>query len=147
MIASWKIGGIFKADAQQVAKEICSIGDECSPQDIVVFARDERSELHKCFEWDDSIAGERYREIQAQKVLRTLVITREAEESKEPVQCRLFVNTGDNSGNYKPLPVVVRKQDEYERLLEMAKRELQAFKKKYAVLAELEGVFLEIDNL
>ncbi len=29
----------------------------------------------------------------------------------------------------------------------MAKRELQAFKKKYSILAELENVFLEIDSL
>lgn len=84
MIASWKIGGIFKADAQQVAKEICSIGDECSPQDIVVFARDERSELHKCFEWDDSIAGERYREIQAQRYLEHLLSLERQRRAKSP---------------------------------------------------------------
>ncbi len=147
MEASWKIGGIFKADAHEVAKEICSIGDECTPQDLVKYARNENSELHKCFEWNDSIAGEKYRELQAQKVLTTLVITKDLGEDKKPVQYRLFVNTGDRSGNYKPLPVVIRKQDEYGRLLEMAKRELQAFKKKYSILAELENVFLEIDSL
>lgn len=146
MEASWKVAGLFRADASKVATEISSLGEAVKPKDLVRYARDESSELHKCFEWDDGIAGEKYRELQAQKVLQLLVITPKVEE-KEPVSYRIFVNTGDNSGKYKPLPLVVKRSDEYESLLKMAKRELQAFKKKYEMLKELEGIFNEIDLL
>ena len=55
MKAEWRIKGIYKADAQKVADEI---GDKkVTPQEILEKARDETSELHKCFEWDDSVAG------------------------------------------------------------------------------------------
>lgn len=148
MDAKWKICGIFKADAQSVAQEIKSLGDSCTAKDLVEFAKkDESSELHKCFEWDDSVAGEKYRLLQAQKVLINLVVTPSVKEDKEPVSYRLFMNTGDNSGKYKPVNVVVQKQDEYRELLEMAKRELLAFKKRYSMIRELSEVFKEIDVL
>ena len=51
--ATWKITGIFNADAQKVAEEINKIGDEVTPDQIVEAARDESTELHKCFEWDE----------------------------------------------------------------------------------------------
>lgn len=147
MEASWKIGGLFKADACEVAKEIYSMGDSVKPADLVEFARNPESELHKCFEWDDSVAGEKYRELQASKVLRLLVVTKKPVEQEAPKQYRLFVNTGDNSGDYKPLTLVMRNQTEYESLLETARQELQAFKKKYSMLTELAEIFKEIDLL
>lgn len=146
MVANWKVAGIFKADASKVAQEISDLGKECTTKDIVNIARNSRSELHKCFEWDDSVAGERYREIQAQQILRSLVISKQVED-KEPVTYRLFVNTGDRDGKYKPVEFVVRQPDEYQKLLETAKRELHAFKTKYSILVELSGLFKEIDNL
>jgi len=146
MEASWKVQGIFKADASKVATEVSEIGEAVTPDDLVAYAKDEKSELHKCFEWDDSIAGAKYRKLQAQKVLRMLVVTPRQEE-KETVSYRLFVNTGDNSNKYKPVELVVKKQDEYTALLEAAKRELQAFKRKYEILVELDQIFKEIDLL
>jgi hypothetical protein len=144
--ASWKVAGIFKADASRVAEEITNLGKECTTKDIVNVARNSSSELHKCFEWDDTVAGEKYREIQAQQILRSLVISKQV-ENKDPVTYRLFVNTGDRDGKYKPVEVVVKQKDEYEKLLETAKRELQAFKDKYSILVELNDLFNEIDKL
>ena len=50
IITSWKIKGIFKADAQKVSEEIAEIGETVEPSEIVEKARDESTELHKCFE-------------------------------------------------------------------------------------------------
>lgn len=146
MEARWKLEGIFKADPSKVADEVSSMGEAVSPKDLVSYARDESSELHKCFEWDDTVAGEKYRELQAKKVLQHLVVIPRVEE-QEAKSYRLFVNTGDNSGVYKPMELVMKKPDEYASLLEMAKRELQNFKNKYSMLVELGRVFEEIDNL
>lgn len=67
MTAEWKIKGIYKADAQKVADEI---GEKSiTPQEVLEKARDENSELHKCFEWDNDIAAEKYRLEQARKII------------------------------------------------------------------------------
>ena len=59
-VASWKPGfeSIYKADANKVYEEIQSLGEKCSKEDIVNKARDEHTELHQCFEWDDTRAAE-----------------------------------------------------------------------------------------
>ena len=145
-IVSWKLDGIFKADAQLVAQEITDIGDDFTCQQIVDKARDSTTELHKCFEWNDSIAAEKYRLKQAQQVVTHLVIVKSGENQKpEKTNIRMIVNNGTGTNTYTPLRHVVRKQDEYERLLEKARMELSAFKKKYSSLSELEEILALID--
>lgn len=143
--ARWSIRDGFKADAQKCAEEIRTLGDEIRAEQVLELARDETTELHKCFEWDDSIAAEKYRYVQAQRVIRMLVIKEEQEpEDRPPV--RMYYKTASNEG-YKPVELIVRKQDEYEALLKRAYAELQAFKAKYAMLAELQELFEAIDAL
>ena len=71
MQAEWKIKGIFKAEAQKVADEIGE--NKVTPQEVLEKARDENSELHKCFEWNDSVAAEKYRLQQARAIIINLV--------------------------------------------------------------------------
>ena len=139
--AQWKIEGIFKADAQKVAKEIGN--KEITPQEILEKARNEKSELHKCFEWDDSLAAEKYRLIQARNIIRNLVYL-PTETSKEPI--RVYQITSERKV-YAPVKMIVQNVEEYEQLLERAKAELQAFKKRYQTLTELSEIFEEIDKL
>ena len=141
MKAQWKIKGVFKADAQKVAEEI---GDrKITPKELLEKARDEKSELHKCIEWDDGVAAEKYRLIQAQNILRMLVYESKDEETP-PV--RIFSLTTEQS-TYQPTRLFLQQEDEYIALLKRAKAELQAFKQKYKALSELETIFNEIEAL
>lgn len=45
-----------------------------TPQVVLEFARDESHPLHSRFEWDDSVAGERYRIDQARELIRTVKV-------------------------------------------------------------------------
>ena len=141
MAVAWRFDGLYKADAQTVANELESI--KCTPENIVEYAKDETTELHKCFEWDNSIAGHKYRCIQAQRVVRSLVITREDTGEKTPI--RLLHSEGNRTGEYKPIYMIVRDKDEYQSLLERAMDELRAFKRKYSCLSELEEILELID--
>ena len=137
----WKVKGIFKADAQKCYEEI---GDgDCTPQDILNKARDENSELHKCFEWDDSIAAEKYRLSQARQVIQFLVIVPKKEED---TPTRVFQISSERTV-YKPTRTFLTNQDEYQSLLNRAKAELVAIRNRYEQLAELETVFDAIDSL
>ena len=144
-VSTWKsgLGGLFKADAQLVANEIMSIGDDATPKQIVDKARDSNTELHKCFEWNDSIAAEKYRIEQARLVIRCLVIKREDGQEDKPER-RVFYKTDYNEG-YKPLEFIVRNESEYDKLLKQALAELHAFKVKYHALSELEEILALID--
>lgn len=149
MGAAWKIDGFYKADATKVENELDdlrnSLGKDYTPSDIVQKAKDENSEMHSCFEWDDSIAGEKYRESQARNMLRLLVITKEDKGETKKTNIRVVVSTGKRDNTYTPTKLIVKKQDEYEALLERAMSELRAFKQKYSTLSELEEIMSLID--
>lgn len=49
--------------------EICDQMESATPQQILEKARDESTELHKCFTWDDSIAAEKYRIQEARQIV------------------------------------------------------------------------------
>lgn len=148
-MVKWANGSPFtKANAQKVYEEINSIGEKYTPHDVVERARDENSELHRLFEWDDSIAAEKYRETQARYVIRCLVITHDEETGKQySAPIRSIVSTNERTKEYTPIKRVIVVQDAYEKLLEEARRELAAFRRKYETLSELEPVFEAIDEI
>ena len=135
MTAQWRIDGIYKADAQKVADEIGE--GKVTPQEVLEKAIDENSELHKCFEWNDSIAAEKYRLQQAGNVLRMLV---------EQPPLRIFHITEERNV-YQPTKMFLKNEDEYQSLLKRAINELNSFKQKYKTISELEEVFKAIDEL
>ena len=140
--------GNRKADASKVYEEINSIGDTYTPKDIVNLARDEKTELHKLFDWDDSVAAERWRETQARYIVRCICVdTNEMTGKKLEVPIRAIVSTNERTKEYQPMTVVFKESDAYERLLNEALAELQAFQKKYKALKELEPVFDAIDEM
>lgn len=141
---AWKVEGFYKADASKVLDELSELGGEYSLADVVEKAKDKNSEMHSIFEWDDSVAGEEYRKIQAGKMVRNLVIVRN-DETEEKTNVRYFVSTGKRDSTYTPTRLVVRNQDAYEQLLERAYAELRAFKEKYSTLSELEEILALID--
>lgn len=146
VIAKWRFDGMFKADAQKVAEEIFSIGETVTPRQILEKARDESAELHRCFEWDDSVAAEKYRISQAQDILRFLIIQRKDEKKNEGTPMRVFYNL-EPSGGYKPTEIIFQNPDEYEKLLKRAMSEFEAFRAKYKALSEFREVFAEFDKI
>lgn len=137
--ACWKNGyGYFKADATKCANEIESINGAITRESVLEKARDHNSELHKCFEWDDTVAAEKYRLVQAGEVLRFIVYEEETKPTDRP-EIRVFQITEKSEG-YKPTKIIVKQEDEYQKLLANAWAELRAFKAKYACLEELREI-------
>lgn len=136
----WKVK-LFDADATKVYEEI---GEKnTTPEEILQKAENPDSELHKCFEWDDAIAGHKYRLSQARQIMCNLVFVTDDEEDKP----RVFYQITTEKSEYHPTKLIMQKPDEYALLLKKAKDELQAFKNKYKTLKELHKIFEAIDEL
>lgn len=142
--ATWsKIGKcLYHADAQKVADEIMEIGDNARPDQILEKGRDENTELHKCFTWNDQEAAEKWRLHQARHIVDCLIIEQTVNNENVP-EVRFF-HKNDNGG-YKPTTYIFTKADEHAKLLQAAYAELAAFKRKYAGLQELDYI-LELIN-
>lgn len=144
IFAKWKNGCRISADAQKVADEILAIGESATTAQILDKARDEKTELHKCFDWNDAEAAEKWRLQQARHIVCNLVI-KETSDAPKP-EVRVFFKTENDSG-YKPTVLIMQDKDEYQKLLARALAELNSFRVKYKTLTELDGVFDVIAQL
>lgn len=139
---TWRreVAGIYKGiDAQTVADEINEIGEEVTPEKVLEAARDGGTELHKCFTWDDTIAAEKYRLIEARNILRFLVREQPVDDERPPI--RTFYKAAPGEGYKSTERVFMKNVDEYQALLARAMMELKAFKAKYSMLEELQEIF------
>lgn len=119
------------------------------PADVVEFAKNPKTGLHSYFNWDDSKAAHAYRIIQAQKIIRVTVEVLDDSESKKPqrVYVSLPSDRNEDGGGYRTLVSVMSDETKRSELLEYAKKEAMAFKRKYNELEELSEVFSAIDSL
>ena len=120
------------------------------PQAVVDEARTEQSVLHRCFEWDDSVAGEQYRLIQAQKLIRSFKVVHEHDGKR--VETPMFIGlsidrTGGSGENPYRLASDVSKVPD---LLAIAERDalaqLQGMKERYGHLRRFNSVWSAIDS-
>ena len=147
MEVKWKDGfeNFYKgADPNKVYGEIAAIGETATPVQIVEAAKDERSELHKCFTWDDTEAAIKWRKHEARQITHFLVI-RDDSRGEEELERRVFYVTDSPSAGYRAAPLIFKVEDEYQKLLRQALRELRAFKEKYKSLQELNYILNLID--
>ena len=141
---SWNVTGFYKQDANEVGRELEKI-EVLIPENVVNVARDENNILHDMFEWDDSIAGEKYRKQQASKIIANISVKVIAEDKPNKL-VRAFVTTKKNSG-FKPIEKVVKDVDQYALLLDKAYRELNYIKIKYENLKEIQELLENIPRL
>ena len=143
MVYKFKQGARIKTDAQIAGAELerLEADGNLTAKALVDASRPAEAPLHKEFEWDDSIAAESYREMQARHIINSIEIVR---EEREPV--RAFFNIERTDSQYHHVDVIMRQEDSRQKLLMSALAELKAFERKYAQLTELAAVFEAIDN-
>ena len=140
----WKIKGIFKADAQRVYEEITSIGETVTPEQIVEAAVDENTELHKCFEWRDSVAAHKYRLSQAQSIIRNISIEKKYKDedgNDRKTVYRAIVCTNERKNTYETITRCIQNPESYARLREMFLRDLSIFKSRYERYSDIADEF------
>lgn len=145
IINSWKVN-VFPVSADTAKAEFDRIYDKygvLTTKDIVDESRDKTAALHKCFEWNDEVAAEKYRQQQAGAMIRCLVSTVVPDEDKEPITVRSIVHT---ESKYEPISVAIRSDQKTAVLLSDALRDVEKFKAKYSQLSELKDVIDSMDQ-
>lgn len=142
----WKVKGLFKADAEKCYNEIQEIGDNYSAEDVVEKAKDESTELHKCFEWDDAEASRKYRIIQARHICGNLVLTVVESEKEPPKQFRMIQNVMDGDG-YESSVKIFSNPQKLNALLERMKEDARKFIDRYESLPEAQSAIIELKKV
>lgn len=145
---SWVKGSCFKAKpevAKQVMDELAAEG-RLSPAELVEVSRPKNAPLHHdFFDLNDKQAAQKYREERAANMIRSIIVTPDNAEETKTV--RAYFNIERGTHDYIPTEIIFSDEAKKSRLLEIAKRELSAFKSKYQTLTELAGVINAIDDI
>jgi hypothetical protein len=145
----WKYQPKGKVSAQVAGEAIEQIAKrhagQVKPKMLVEAAKAKKHPLHKCFEWDDSIAGEKYREQQARNIIVQITIVEEIQGNKEPLRVRAFVSVEEDSDvHYTTMARAMTDEQLRRQVVSQAISDLNAIKEKYKDLQELSSVFAAI---
>ena len=133
-----------KVSAQKAGEffeELEAANGYLSEKMVLEASRPEDALLHKCFDWDDSSAAEKYRLSQAHIMLANIV--KVAVKDEQQTATRAFVNVNPDvtkKGWYRSIQIALEDENDREVVLAAAKREMSAFIAKYKNLKELSNV-------
>jgi len=103
--------------------------------------RHPKSSLYAHLEWDNEVAGEKYRHWQIRSLISVHIV--DAEGSRQLVH----LSIDSRSGGYRPINDVLGQKELREIMLEDALGELERMQRKYARLQELDGVWAARDQV
>lgn len=155
MKASWKKGYHSKIKPDIAFNELEKIkksnGGVLTAGIVLLKATKKTSKLHKAFEWDNSKAAAEYRLTQARSMLRSIEVIYPESPKQQPH--RHYITTKEPAKDNQPTRNIYLTTKEIlqdpiarDELLGGAIREALSFRRKYAELSELAGVFTALDN-
>lgn len=153
----WKAGAQFPVDAKTAVDTIHDIQqslgkDTITAKELLDASRNDDAPLHSCFEWDDTIAAEKYRVEQARHIINSIEIRFvDADNPAHLKQTRYLVNTTcvtpkAQQGQFATINVAFTNNNYRVAVLKNALCELRAFQNKYSSYQELSGVIKAIDD-
>ena len=116
-----------------------------NPAKAVAWAKDNpESQLHNSLEWDDSVAGHRWRLWQIRSLISVHIV--DSDGGRRFVSLTID-RKHDGSNGYRSLEDVVRRPDLREVMLADALAELERIQARYKRLAELAPVWEQADRV
>lgn len=108
-----------------------------TPEIVVEEASREDHPLHSRFEWDDAVAGAKYRLEQAAKLIRSVRVVIDRGPKAKPLSVRAFHNVpSPERGSYVPVKEVASNDLTRAVVLRAAEREWRELKARYEHLQE-----------
>lgn len=151
MSGDMEIAGVPAA----VARHLQSLASSAGVLTVASVLRDaerEDSPLHKFFEWDDTEAAQRYRELQARQVIARVRVQLITPDDTDPVRVRAWISRRDigvageslGPGAYVAIEDVAGETDREASVLRSIRRDIARMRRKYAgfealLHQELEG--------
>lgn len=144
-------GKKYSVPAKEVANLCREIEEQegcVTKQNLLERAREEDCIIHNCIEWNNEVAGEKYRLHQCGVMLSSLKVKITGQTTQEPKTFRLYVNTNENptAGEFRNILTVKDDAELYASTLSRARMELKWFVEKYNTLKELSGIIEPIKD-
>lgn len=119
------------SDLRSILQEIYAEHGRLTPELVVQAATPESSPLHHRFVWDNDEAAQRYREVQARELIRSVRVAYRRPDGHEG-DVRYFHAVRRPTGNsYTPVDEIVQDEVTTKILLNQMEREFLQLKRRY----------------
>lgn len=147
---------LSRKDTVLVVRELKAIESDLgliTPKEVVRRAKGTKSPLHPFFEWDDSKAAGKYREVQARQLICAVYVRNAEKEDAENV--RAFVNIkaesvsdgGPQLQGYISAGTMLANPSLQEQVLAYARNQLVGWRLRFGHLEAFLGIAREIDKV
>lgn len=148
----WANDARMTGDPQAVGEAIEKLasrhGGVCPKEALVRAARSPKHPAHGLFEWDDTVAAERYRNDQARKIMRTLVFVVEEREAPAFVKVEVTDDEGKAHEGFLRTDKAMSAPNAKDQVLAAAIAQLRGLQRRYSVLSEtLQPVWDALDEV
>lgn len=136
---SWKDGARFKVDADTVGQELERLynkHDLVTAEILLDAARDEDSPLHNLYEWDDSIAAEKWRKHQSRTILYSLRVTEV--DGDKPRIMNVAIRLEDGRRGYQKTSIAVQDKTLWEQVMDDTRKDLMGVQERLENLIAVE---------
>lgn len=145
----------------QLVGEVCQQLEQdgkLTPKDLVNASRAKNAPLHNEFEWRDGVAAEKYREVQAGYIIRSVAvkITEVPAEIKtmdleitasEDSSIRFYHAIFEDGNGYENVETISGDDDKRRKLMQNCLKDIKNFKEKYYLLrSALPKLFQSMDE-
>jgi hypothetical protein len=153
-------GGIKPDVAATVVQQIYAVQGAVTPEAVVEVARPSDAPLHPAFEWDDAVAAEAYREVQARAMLGKLVVAYRRDDGSLTQPTRYLVKLQARADEdvedetlqsatephvYIPVRRVMEEDVLRRKYVREAYLSVVSWRRRYQHLAEFASIFEAID--
>ena len=117
------------------------------PTDVVNYAKNAKTALHKKFIWDNTEAAKRYRLWQARQLIAFTITVETPDVPEHHTYVSMRQDRSKPGGGYRATIEVMSEEKTRAQLLKDALAEFQDMKRRYGHLKELAIVFEAIDKI
>lgn len=137
---------------KEVIKEILIVNKESglTAENLVEKAKSKKSSLHILFEWDNSIAAERWRVHTARLIINEVKILVGDKELYAFENISIMVESNGSGSflrEYKPIIEIMNNEDYKKQLVRKALQEILYWRQRHKELTEFRKIFSTIDDL
>ena len=141
----WKDGSRIKLNAQEVGEflDSQSLSGPGDAREILEAGRNPASPIHSHFEWNNEIAGEEYRLVQARKLAASLVTIVEDPSCNRIPTRRYFTvyRSKESAKEYVKREIVLNDEEKYLQFLDQALKEFEGMRRRYLTVIELNEIW------
>jgi len=123
--------------------------DGLTPETVVKEARNIKSPLHECFEWDDGMAAGYWRIHQARQILNHFLIVKKVNGEDREIKAFFNVNIEDSTNGksrYMTVFSIAESADFRGQVLKGALEEIKSWRQRYDEYKELGLIFGAIEE-